>query len=142
MWLLGAFTFLESLTVASVCAHYEQHGVGQLVAVAWGITLSIFVFLTAYVFVSKKDFSFLGMYLPAALLGFLVFSLVSLIFGFQMGWLYAFIGALLFSAFIVYDTYMIMNRMGCDDYIIAAIELYLDIINLFLMILQLLGRDR
>ena len=54
----------------------------------------------------------------------------------------AFLGAMLFSAFIVYDTYMIMNRMGCDDYVIAAIELYLDIINLFLMILQLLGNDR
>ena len=47
--------------------------------------------------------------------------------------------AVLFSAFIVYDTHQIMTRMGCDDYVIACIELYLDIINLFLMILELLG---
>ena len=33
---------------------------------------------------------------------------------------------------------MIVTRLGVDDYIIAAIELYLDVINLFLMILQLL----
>lgn len=46
---------------------------------------------------------------------------------------------MLFSAFIVYDTHQIMTRMGCDDYVIACIELYLDIINLFLMILDVLG---
>lgn len=142
MWLLAGFTFLESVTVAGVCAHYEAHGVGELVAIAWGITLAIFVFLTAYVYFSKTDFSFLGMFLPAALLGFVIYSFVSLLFGFQTGYLFAFLGAMLFSAFIVYDTYMIMNRMGCDDYVIACIELYLDIINLFLMILQLLGNDR
>ena len=34
------------------------------------------------------------------------------------------------------DTYMIHKRLGPDDYIIAAIELYLDIINLFLFLLQ------
>ena len=38
------------------------------------------------------------------------------------------------------DTYMIHKRLGPDDYIIAAIELYLDIINLFIFILQLLNR--
>eukprot|EP00285_Hemiselmis_virescens_P019026 CAMPEP_0173386984 /NCGR_PEP_ID=MMETSP1356-20130122/9534_1 /TAXON_ID=77927 ORGANISM="Hemiselmis virescens, Strain PCC157" /NCGR_SAMPLE_ID=MMETSP1356 /ASSEMBLY_ACC=CAM_ASM_000847 /LENGTH=255 /DNA_ID=CAMNT_0014343423 /DNA_START=43 /DNA_END=810 /DNA_ORIENTATION=- len=142
MYLLAAFTFVESVTVGAVCAHYERHGVGELVGVAWGITLAIFCFLTLYVHISKKDFSFLGMFLPAALLGFCVFSLVSMLFGFHLGWFFAFGGACLFSAFIVYDTWMIMNRMGCDDYVIACIELYLDIINLFLMILQLLGNDR
>ena len=38
------------------------------------------------------------------------------------------------------DTWMIHNRLGPDDYIMAAIELYLDIINLFIFILQLLNR--
>ena len=36
----------------------------------------------------------------------------------------------------IYDTNQIINRMGVDDFIIAAIELYLDIINLFMYILM------
>jgi len=32
-----------------------------------------------------------------------------------------------------------MNRMGCDDYIIAAIELYLDVINIFSFMMMLMG---
>jgi FtsH-binding integral membrane protein len=39
---------------------------------------------------------------------------------------------------MVYDTYMITQRLGYDDYIVAAIELYLDVINLFLYVLQFL----
>ena len=51
---------------------------------------------------------------------------------------FAIFGVALFTGFILYDTYMILTKLGVDDYIIAAIELYLDVINLFLMILQLL----
>jgi len=47
-----------------------------------------------------------------------------------------------FDRFILYDTHQIMNKLGTDDYIIATIELYLDILNLFLFILQLLGGGR
>ena len=62
---------------------------------------------------------------------------------------YAGCGCLLFSMFIVYDTQMIMggkdaygndrNSISPDDYVFAALNLYLDIINLFIRILQVLG---
>ena len=48
-------------------------------------------------------------------------------------------GAGLFSLYIVYDVYMISMRTSPDDYIPAAIELYLDIANLFLHILRILA---
>jgi FtsH-binding integral membrane protein len=41
-------------------------------------------------------------------------------------------GAFLFSAFIVYDTQMIMKHLHAEEYIVGVINLYLDIINLFL----------
>ena len=47
-------------------------------------------------------------------------------------------GALLFSGYILYDTSVIMHHMGPDDYVMAAISLYLDIINLFLYLLEIL----
>jgi len=50
-------------------------------------------------------------------------------------------GALLFSCFIIFDTQMIMTRVSPEEYILATIELYLDIINLFIEILKILGRE-
>lgn len=54
---------------------------------------------------------------------------------------YSFIAALIFSAFIVYDTDNLIKRFTYDDYIIAAVALYLDIINLFLALLAILNGD-
>ena len=50
----------------------------------------------------------------------------------------AVLGAFLFSAFIVFDTQMIMKHLHAEEYIIGVINLYLDIINLFLEILKIL----
>ena len=52
---------------------------------------------------------------------------------------FAIIGTIVFCGFIIYDTNNIMRYCGVDDYIIAAIELYLDVVNLFLFILQILS---
>ena len=52
------------------------------------------------------------------------------------------LGAVVFSLFIIYDTHMIMRRLSPEEYIFAAINLYLDIINLFLHILKMLSRDQ
>ena len=51
---------------------------------------------------------------------------------------YAIAGALLFSAFIVFDTHMLMHKLSPEEYILASINLYLDIINLFVEILRIL----
>lgn len=53
--------------------------------------------------------------------------------------IYAIGGTLLFSGYVVYDTYLINSRLSPDEYIIGAISLYLDFINLFLSILRLLN---
>jgi len=52
---------------------------------------------------------------------------------------YAIGGTLLFSGYVVYDTYLINRRLSPDEYILGAISLYLDFINLFLSILRLLN---
>ncbi len=50
--------------------------------------------------------------------------------------------AILFSAYIVYDTQQIIKRASPEEYILASVELYLDVINLFLAILRILdNRD-
>ncbi|OBS82466.1 hypothetical protein A6R68_23539 [Neotoma lepida] len=48
------------------------------------------------------------------------------------------LGALLFCGFIIYDTHSLMHRLSPEEYVLAAINLYLDIINLFLHLLRFL----
>lgn len=83
-----------------------------------------------------------------------VFGLVLACFGFALiFWkngvaqlVYACAGALLFSIYIIYDTQLILGKgeykFSMDDAYLAAINLYLDIINLFLFILQIIGGRR
>jgi FtsH-binding integral membrane protein len=52
--------------------------------------------------------------------------------------IYGGLGALIFSGYIIYDTDNIIKRYTYDEYIWAAVSLYLDIINLFLSLLQVL----
>jgi len=49
-------------------------------------------------------------------------------------------GALLFAGFIIFDTHMMMQKLSPEEYILGAINLYLDILNLFLEILKLMGK--
>ena len=55
-------------------------------------------------------------------------------------------GTLLFGVYLVYDTQIIMKKYGevytVDDYIFASIQIYLDIINLFLVILSVFGNNK
>ena len=57
-----------------------------------------------------------------------------------------FLGTLLFGVYLVYDTQLIMKKFGeiygVDDYIFASIQIYLDIINLFLAILSVFGKNK
>eukprot|EP00962_Isochrysis_galbana_P039590 scaffold14217_cov120-Isochrysis_galbana.AAC.4 len=59
--------------------------------------------------------------------------------GFRWQMLLSLFFALIFVGFVIYDTHMIMKYFGVDDFVIAAIELYLDVINLFLFLLQFLA---
>jgi FtsH-binding integral membrane protein len=51
-------------------------------------------------------------------------------------------GAILFTMYILYDTHMIMEKLSPEDYIDAAVSLYLDIVNLFINLLRLFGKRK
>jgi protein lifeguard len=135
MKLLAAFTVGESILVGTICAQYAAAGLGYLVLEALVITLTIFSSLTAYCLTSKKDFSFMGAGLSAALLALIGASFINLILGFTGGmssglaFIISWGGATLFSLFILYDTSEIMHRLSPDDFVIAAVSLYLDVVR-------------
>jgi len=56
-----------------------------------------------------------------------------------MDTVWACLGALLFSFYIIFDTHLLAMHHGPDEYVLCALTLYLDIINLFLHILKIVG---
>lgn len=68
----------------------------------------------------------------------MIWGFINAIMGYQGGFIYSLLGAIVFSLYIVFDTYLITQKYSYDDAILASISLYLDILNLFLFILRLL----
>ncbi len=112
----------------------------MLVMQAFLTTAVAFVALTAYTFISKRDFSFLKGFVWVGLISIVVLGLSN--FFFQSPTLALAIsgmGVLLFSAFILYDTSSILRDYPNDEYIAAALTLYLDVFLLFEHLLSLFG---
>jgi modulator of FtsH protease len=143
MGLLALFGFagLEGLSLGPTINFYLHTPNGSAtVADAAGLTALAFLSLSAYVHATRKDFSALGGMLFVGLIVLLVASLVGLFIpsqAYQMA--IAGVSALIFCGYILYDTSEIIHG-GETNYIIAAMRLYLDIINLFLDLLRLLSR--
>eukprot|EP00471_Norrisiella_sphaerica_P000839 CAMPEP_0184487832 /NCGR_PEP_ID=MMETSP0113_2-20130426/10361_1 /TAXON_ID=91329 /ORGANISM="Norrisiella sphaerica, Strain BC52" /LENGTH=383 /DNA_ID=CAMNT_0026870243 /DNA_START=65 /DNA_END=1216 /DNA_ORIENTATION=- len=143
MYMLVGFTLAMSCEVGVICALYAQAGMAEIVLQAVIYTSAIFGALTIYAFTTRIDLRSWGPYLFVGLIVLMIWGFVSMLFGFQSNWFYSLAGALLFSAYILYDTSRLLHTYGSDEsWILFTIDLYLDIINLFLFILQLLAKDR
>ena len=137
--LLYLFAALNGAIAGPVLASVNAQMPGLPVQAAI-LTLTIFGGLTLYVMQTGKDFSFLGGFLMVGLLGLIVTGLIMMFFhvaGLYL--LYAFAGAVIFGGFTLYDTSNIMNRLAPGDEVAGAISLYLDLLNLFWYILEILG---
>lgn len=138
MYLLATFTIVEAFLVGTTTTAYCAAGYEGVVLEAVFLTGAIFIGLTLFTFQSKIDFSFLGAALSMGLGALILWGLFAMLFGVQTGYAYALIGCILFSGYILFDTWLIMDRLSPSEYVLAAIMLYLDIINFFLYLLQLL----
>ncbi len=137
-----AFTFAEGVFLAPLLLFMEQRQPG-IVSQAALLTGSTFGVLTAYTFVSRRDFSAWGSFLVTGLWVLIGTSLLNLFFHNQTADLWiAGVGTLLFSGLLVFDTWRLRNVYGPNDYVLAAVQIYLDLLNLFLFILRLLGGGR
>ncbi|KAF2902510.1 hypothetical protein ILUMI_03672 [Ignelater luminosus] len=133
--LLAAFTVVEAYTVGVIVTYYSQAVVLQALL----LTLAVLGGLTLYTFQTKRDYSAMHSGLFAGLCILLLGGLLQLFFHSTVFELVISIGgALLFCLFIVVDTQMLMQTLSPEEYILATINLYLDIINLFLYILRIL----
>jgi len=113
----------------------------SLVTQAFMTTAVAFVALTAYTFISKRDFSFLKGFIWTGLIAMIVLGLSNYFF-FEspaLALTLSGVGVLLFSAFILYDTSNILRTYPNDEYVSAALTLYLDVFLLFQHLLAMFG---
>jgi hypothetical protein len=102
------------------------------------ITLAIFIGLTAVVFVTKKDFSFLRGVLTICTFGVLGVIIASLVFGFSLGAVFSGFVILLMAGYILYQTSLVMSYFPPSGYVAAALMLFSTIATLFWYVLRIL----
>ncbi|MGB7402847.1 Bax inhibitor-1/YccA family protein [Arcobacter sp. F2176] len=137
---LFGFTFVSGLTITPLLASVFAMPAGaSIVAQAFLMTSVAFGGISMFALTTKRDFSGMGKMLFIALIILVVGSISNIFIQaplLQLG--IAMVGAVLFSAFILYDTQQIIKG-GFSTPIEAAISLYLDFFNLFISLLQILG---
>lgn len=138
---LGLWTAAMSLSLGVAVSFYQT----AIVLEAVVLTAAILIALTAYTFYATAkgvEFGFMGPMLFAGLWALIAWSFIQLFFspGPIARTVFSLLGALLFSAYIVFDTHMLISRNGIDEYVWTSVSLYLDVVNLFLYILRLLGQ--
>lgn len=135
-----ALTGFMGLTLGPIISRYlGLPGGGGIVMSAMGLTAIIFMGLSAYVLISKRDFSFMGGFLAVGVLVAFVAGLGAIFFeiaALSLAVSAAFV--LLMSGMILFETSNII-RGGETNYIMATVTLYVTIFNLFTSLLQILG---
>jgi FtsH-binding integral membrane protein len=136
------FTVVAGVYISPVLYVYGRMQPG-LITQAATLTIGAFGTLTAYAFISRRDFSAWGSFFIVGLWVLIGTSLLNLFFrNPAMDLWLAGVTVLVFSGLLVFDTWRIRNVYGPDEYVAAAVQIYLDLLNLFLGILRVLGGRR
>ena len=138
--MLFLFTFLTGVSLVPLLASMIGMGNGAVIGNAFLMTSVLFGALSLFAINSKTDFSSWGKPLFITLIVVIVASLINM-FVLQSPLMHVVISAgvlLLFGLFTIYDTQNIANGLY-DSPVDAAVSLYLDFLNMFTAMLQLLG---
>jgi modulator of FtsH protease len=136
------FTTMAGVWISPLMYVYGQTQPGVITQAAL-LTGSTFAVLTGYAFLSRRDFSAWGGFFTVGLWVLIATSLLNLFFRNQTASLWiSSASVFVFGGLLVFDTWRLRNRFGPDDYVIAAVSIYLDLLNMFLAILNLLGGRR
>lgn len=136
------FNFAIGVMISPALLFYGQRQPG-LIGQAAVLTIGAFGILTLYAFVSRRDFSPWGSFLMVGLWVLIGTSVLNIFFQNAAVdlWL-ASVTVLLFSGLLVFDTWRLRNFYGPDEYVGAAVQIYLDLLNIFMAVLRVLGNRR
>lgn len=146
--LLGAYAVLNGITLSYILLAYT----GESVAGAFFTTAIMFGVMSLYGYVTRTDLSRVGAMLTMALIGVLVLSLVNIFIGSStLGWVISIVGLIVFLGLTAWDMQKLKGmyfatvhneEMRMKMGLLGALSLYLDFINMFLMLLRIFGRGR
>jgi len=137
---LFIFTVFESVFLGAVTSRYDT----DAVLMAAGITAVITLGLTVFALQTRWDFTACGgifLVLSFALLGFGIVCMF--VRNHYANIAYASLGAVVFGLYLVFDTQMMLGgkhkySLSPEEYVYAALNLYIDIINIFLFVLSII----
>jgi len=142
--LLGLFTLLEGFMLGVFTAHFKINSIWIAVA----ITMGLFLVLTLFAFVAPCDFTKIPWWVLLGLILGLFIAIIVLRYALPITkWTligFGIAGGLIFSLYIVYDTQLMLGgkhkyALDPEEYVFAALSLYLDVINLFIYVLLGVG---
>jgi FtsH-binding integral membrane protein len=144
LYVLAEAVLFVPLIALALDATVTIQGVGRVgvLPAAAVTTLIVFGGLTAFTFLTKKDFSFLGGILGIAMFAAIALIAVSILFGFNLGiW---FVWAMVVAAcgYILYYTSNVLHHYRTDQYVAAALALFASVALLFWYVIQLFLSSR
>ena len=139
---LGLYVILEAIIFLPMIAIATMYSGSAMITQAASITLFMFSGLTAVVFFTKTDFSFLRTVLIVGGFVSLGTIVVGAIFGFDLGLWFSVGMVVLASASILYQTSQIKDQYGTQQYVGAALQLFSSIMLLFWYVLRILMSRR
>jgi len=140
--LLGLFTLGESYVIAFISSQYDP----ELVLMALLLTASVVTGLSLYALRSKTEITYIGGLIVLIAVGLMVAGIFSWFVRLRiLDSLIFFASAVLSGLYLIYDIKVIMGKEGIklslDDYIRGAMHLYVDIIRIFIKILEFLANN-
>ena len=142
-----AFSFLNGITLAPTLLFYT----GASIVTTFVVTSGTFFFFAVYGLTTKRDLTRVGQLAMMALIGLILVSLVNMFMrSAALDWVLTFVGIAVFMGLIAWRTQRLKElhamAQGAENekrlVIIGALGLYLDFINLFLMLLRIFGKRR
>ena len=138
--ILTIFTLSYSWWIAAFVVIYTK----QTVLLALFLTIVLTISLSIYAIKTNNDITILGGTLFSSLILFIITGIIFMFISIPLFNILSIYGGLvLFSIYLIYDIQLIVgnksHQFGEDDYILAALNLYLDIISLFIRILAIVG---
>jgi FtsH-binding integral membrane protein len=139
-----AYSGLNGVTLSIVALVYTANSIAS----TFVITAGMFGAMSVYGYLTKRDLTSFGSFLFMGLIGVVIASIVNIFVGSSsVSWIISSIGVLVFTGLTAYDTWKIkeMAAFGAEGRkpaILGALTLYLDFINLFLMLLRFTGNRR
>lgn len=136
---LGAFTFVMGAVLSGVLSAALKLSNGpELIGLAFAGTAGAMVACSTYAMTTKRDFSGMGLGLFGVLIGVVIIGVLNI--WLQLSWLSLLLAAVslvLFTFYLIYDVQQVVNG-GETNYIRATMSIYLDLINIFSSLLQIL----